>query len=101
MMPTAILRRSATRACCACTAFLGQKHGKAGCKKKAQDNTTQGSGTPAAKKGNATRAVKRPAVAARKAKALLAVGKVPPTSALGALQKKQKQNKQVQASKSK
>ena len=70
-------------------------------KKKAKDNAAQAGSTSASKKGNGTRVAKRPAVAARKAKALLAVGKVPPPSALAALKKKQKQKKQAQASKSK
>ena len=74
--------------------YLGQKHSKSGVKKKVKDMATaQPSGTGTAKKAQkaGSRTVKRPAVAARKAKALLAAGKVPPASALAALKKKQKQ----------
>lgn len=87
---------------CHCIAeFLGQKHGKGGTRKKGKDlATAQAPVSGTAKKGNKggpSRAVKRPAVAARKAKALLAAGKVPPASALAALKKKQKEKKQGRA----
>lgn len=63
--------------------------------------TAQTSGVGTAKKAQkgGSRIVKRPAVAARKAKALLAAGKVPPASALAALKKKQKQKPQGRSSK--
>lgn len=82
--------------------YLGQKHSKSGVKKKVKDMATaQTSGVGTAKKAQkgGSRIVKRPAVAARKAKALLAAGKVPPASALAALKKKQKQKPQGRSSK--
>eukprot|EP00892_Ulva_mutabilis_P007239 jgi/Ulvmu1/4888/UM020_0174.1 len=76
--------------------FLGQKHSKAGVKKKKSTDaaTAKTRALAMSKKGNA-RAVKRPAVAARKAKALLAAGKAPPPSAVAALKKKQKKEPQA------
>lgn len=82
-----------------CTEFLGQKHSKAGVKKKSNEMATSSASRDVSmKKGSPAvpgRATKRPAVAARKAKALLAAGKVPPAAALAVLKKKQKQDRQA------